>query len=409
MDLKRTIKNLVGDNVTEAVVRVKYGLRNFLCGFLPMNDEIILESHPDMTCNSYALYEYMLKRGLNKKYKLTWLVRDTAKYADYSVENVDFLAIAPKKLGERIKTYIRCNRAKVVLTCHTHVSTRCVSGKQLNIFMDHGSQLKSILVNGKRFPLKCGYMNCQSPFFIPYNLAQYELNEDQVTALGLPRNDELFHNTGTIGRLIENIAEYDKAIFWAPTFRRHHGKERVDCDIDYPLGLPIFRSEQDAEKLNMVLARNNVLMIIKPHPSSDLSVIKEQKLSNIMFLYNGDLEAAGVQLNEILAQTDAMITDYSSIYYDYLLLDRPIGLTFDDYHEYAQQKGFVFDDPLEILKGEYLYDLEDLCGFAVQVAMGQDNAREERNRVKDLVHTYQDDRSSERMYNFIMEQLDQRW
>ena len=86
---------MLGDDLTQWVVKVKYGMFNLLCSIFPMNDEIILESHPDMTCNSYALYQYMLKRGLNQKYKLTWLVRDMEKYSDYHVDNVEFLALEP--------------------------------------------------------------------------------------------------------------------------------------------------------------------------------------------------------------------------------------------------------------------------------------------------------------------------
>lgn len=403
--IKKFIKELIGDKATKLFVHLKYGLRNLPCALLPMNNEIIFESHPDFTCNSYALYQYMLRQGVNKKYKLTWLVREPDKYTADPTKNLDYLPLFPKTVGDKIKTYIRCNRAKAVFSCHTHVSSWCVSRKQINVFLDHGSHLKSVLAQGKRFPVHCGYLNCQSDFFVKYNVEQYTVEKDQVLSFGLPRNDLLFQNTGSLARLVDNRESFAKVILWAPTFRRHHGKERVDCDVGYPLGLPILYSEEDARKLNAVLADHKVLLIIKPHPASDMSVIKKLQLSNVLFLYNSDLEAAQVQLNELLAQTDAMITDYSSIYYDYLLLDRPIGLTLDDYQQYTDQKGFVFEDPLDILKGDYLYHLEDLCRFAVSVASGEDRFAAERNSVKNLVHDYQDDRSSQRVCDFLLEKL----
>jgi len=405
MNIKKVIKGFVGGKVTKLFVDVKYGLFNLLCGLFPMNDEIIFESHPDFTCNAYAVYRHMLQQGVNQKYKLTWMVREPGKYTADSDRNLDYLPVFPKGIAEKIRTYIRCNRAKAVVTCHTHVSSMCVSPKQINLFLDHGSHLKNCMVDNKRFPLHCGYLNCQSEFFVPLNVSQYTVEEGQVISLGLPRNDLLFENTGSISRLVSNIGDYSKVILWAPTFRRHHGKERVDCDLSYPLGLPILYSEADAEELNRVLTAESVLLIIKPHPSSDMSVIKEQKLSNVMFLYNSDLDAVSVQLNELLAQTDAMITDYSSIYYDYLLVDRPLALTLDDYDAYASQKGFVFDEPLDVLRGQYLYNVSDMCGFVTDVAQGIDRAREERLQAKNLVHFYQDDKSSERVSNFILEKL----
>lgn len=404
--IKKFVKGMIGDKATRFFVGLKYGLRNLLCAFLPMNNEIIFESHPDLSCNAYALYQHMLQRGINRDYKLTWLVREPEKYKADLDQNLDYLPLFPKTMGDKIKTYIRCNRAKAVFSCHTHVSSWCVSTKQINVFLDHGSHLKSVLNKGERFPVHCGYLNCQSEFFVKYNVEQYTVEKDQVISLGLPRNDLLFTDTGSISRLVENRSQYKKVIMWAPTFRRHHGKERIDCDVGYPLGLPVFQSEEDAIKLNTVLAANKLLLIIKPHPASDMSVIKEMRLSNVMFLYNSDLAAANIQLNELLAQTDAMITDYSSIFYDYLLLDRPIGLTLDDYNEYTDQKGFVFEDPLVILKGEYLYNLEDLCVFAVSVANGEDKTLAVRTEVKNLVHYYQDDRSSQRICDFLLEKLE---
>ena len=46
------------------------------------------------------------------------------------------------------------------------------------------------------------------------------------------------------------------------------------------------------------------------------------------------LKEKEIKLNQILSATDALITDYSSIYYDYLLTDKPIGLTINDIDEF---------------------------------------------------------------------------
>ena len=100
----------------------------------------------------------------------------------------------------------------------------------------------------------------------------------------------------------------------------------------------ILYSPEDVLDLNGFLAEKRVLLVFKPHPAQDLSVMKDLNCSNIRFIYNDYMLGRGIQTNELLAQTDALITDYSGIYYDYLLTDKPIGVTLDDYEDYKQQK-----------------------------------------------------------------------
>ena len=403
--MKKIMKKFISGKNRERLSWIKAIPMNLSCFFHHMNDEIILESYPDLTCNSYALYKYMLKQEINKEYKLTWLVNDPNKYLNITEENVEFICINPKTKEEKKKFYRRCNRAIALITSNRHIGTIYTSKKQLNIYLDHGSQMKSLVKGYGKQIVSCDYLLCQSEFFIEYNLKEYVINRKQIFVAGLPRNDQLFQKHDSLKRIIPDIGNFKKIIVWVPTFRQHMSKERNDCNFLMPLGIPIIYDKISAIKINEALINENVILIIKPHPAQDMSVIKKLKLENIRFIYNEDLELENVQLNEFLAQTDAMITDYSSVYYDYLLTDKPIAITLDDYNEYRLQKGFVFDEPLDILKGDYIYDLEDFVVFIENVSKGIDNTLEERLNVKNLVHQYTDDNSSKRVYDFIMEKL----
>ena len=74
-------------------------------------------------------------------------------------------------------------------------------------------------------------------------------------------------------------------------------------------------------------------------------------LSNLVFINDAFLSDNGIINYELLGVADALLTDYSSVYYDYLLLDRPIGLCWDDYEEY-KANGFkvnkLGDYPLKL-------------------------------------------------------------
>ena len=350
--------------VKRKLVKFKWLVPNAASALLPMNDEIVLESNPDMSCNTYALYQFFLKKGLNSKYKLTWIVDDPEQFKDIKIKNVSFIARNPSNPVDKMKLYVRINRAKAAIACNRPFSRLNAAKGQLK----------------RRCTLDCGYLISQSSFFVPYHVDQYTVTEDQVVCTGLPRNDELYVHNDSLPRLIEDADRFKKVILWAPTFRQHADGKRVDTENKFPLGLPLLTGLEDAERLDAFLQEHQMLIIIKPHPVQDLSYLKKIDLQNIM--------------NELMEQTDAMITDYSSIYYDYMLLDKPIALTTDDLDNYQSDKGFVFDNVYDIIKGEHLKSTDELLAFLTDVCEGKDRMLAERTAVKE-----------KRVYDFIMTKL----
>ena len=96
-----------------------------------------------------------------------------------------------------------------------------------------------------------------------------------------------------------------------------------------------------------------------------------------------------------------MITDYSGIYYDYLLTDKIIGFTTDDFEKYKEEKGFVFENPKEYMAGENIENIKDLYTFIDNVITNNDIYKKKRNKMKTLFNKYADDKSSERLAKFL--------
>ena len=401
--IKRLLKKTFGQYNASIIAKTACIIPNCFCALFPMRDEILLESNPDFSCNTYELYRFFLKANLNKKYKLVWRVRKPELYSDNSPENVYYISKYPVGVINRIKHYIRCNRAKVSISCNTNLPKYKVAKKQINIYLDHGSQLKSMRSkDGQKAPLNCDYLISQSSFFVPYHLQEYSIREDQIVCTGLPRDDQFYRHHESLCTLVPKAAQYSKIIIWTPTFRAHKNGYRVDCNTDYPYGLPFLLTEDDVRRLSEYLNAENVLLIIKPHPVQDVSRLLSLGTNNIFVISSEMLSEANVQINELLAQADAMITDYSSIYYDYLFTGNPIALTLDDFSQYQNEKGFVFENPLEVLKGDLVYSLEDLLSFVNNVASGIDPTKQERLKLQQTINDYDDGKASERVYNFIL-------
>ena len=225
-----------------------------------------------------------------------------------------------------------------------------------------------------------------------------------IAVTGYPRNDVLFEDTNYCSLLYPDRV-YNKVILWMPTFRKADHADRVDSTFEMPLEIPCLYTVEDCQKLDAVLRERNVLLILKPHPAQKLSVIKELGLTNIVLLYNDELDAKGIQLYQFIGSTDALITDYSSIYYDYLLTGNPIGLTVDDFDVYSKETGFVYDNVFDYIIGEHILNVDDFVTFAEHVANGEDPLKEKRTEMKDLFHHYQDNQSTKRVYECIVNEL----
>ncbi|RLD11253.1 hypothetical protein DRI50_10215, partial [candidate division KSB1 bacterium] len=89
-------------------------------------------------------------------------------------------------------------------------------------------------------------------------------------------------------------------------------------------------------KLNSILSEQNALLLIKLHPN-DVSLRTFRDLSHIKTL------KAKLDLYPFLVFTTALITDYSSIYFDYLLLKKPIIFYPFDFDDYLRLRELYFD------------------------------------------------------------------
>ena len=162
------------------------------------------------------------------------------------------------------------------------------------------------------------------------------------------------------------------------------------------------KDTKEAEKLNAFAQANRMLIVIKPHPAQDLSFIKMQSLSHIRMISDQFFAEHQITSYEFVNASAALITDYSSIYYDYLLRDHPIALTWEDIEEYRQDPGFSVDIE-EYCKGAYkVYTTDQLIAFLKDVANGVDSLAELRNEACHIANYSNDGKNAERVTDFIL-------
>ena len=372
------------------------------------NKKILLESVPDMSCQTYPVFEYMLKQGLNKKYKLIWLVGDKKDFKDVHIKNVKFMNFVPRNRIEKVQRLYTLCTSRAMLYSNRYIGK--VFDKQFLFYLKHGTCIKSRLkhcrVDERNESDACITL---SSFFTSFDVLELGgITEEKFIVTGYPRNDYLFEDNNYIDILYPGD-NYKKVVLWMPTFRKSDSSDRVDSSFEFPLEIPCLYSEQDCIKLNQVLQEENILLILKPHPAQKLKLIKDLELSNFVILYNDELSSRNIQLYQFIGSTDALITDYSSIYYDYLLTEKIVGLTVDDFEEYSKDTGFVFENVFDYIVGEHILNCDDFISFVKNVAQDKDVLKERRAEVCDIVNKHKDAKSAMRVFEYLINELDTRY
>ena len=100
-----------------------------------MKNAILFESNPDFCDNTRAIFDCMIRRGLNKKYRLIWFVNDKKKFSDIKIKNVYFI-----EYKQKIKIMYYQFFAKYIFDCNRYIRKR--NKNQFRIYLTHGTPLK---------------------------------------------------------------------------------------------------------------------------------------------------------------------------------------------------------------------------------------------------------------------------
>jgi len=234
----------------------------------------------------------------------------------------------------------------------------------------------------------------------------------QFRITGMPRNDGLFQSgrEEKFEEVFRRRPDGMRIVYYMPTFRRAHAHPE-DADggrhWNNPFGFDAF----DHAEFARFLERHNILLILKLHPFEEALVreqVREYTNERILFLSNRMLTDAGVDLYEILGLSDALITDYSSVFFDYLLLDKPVLFTPTDLEEYRRSRSFLLDPYEDWTPGPKVTDQEALERELAASLADPSRFAEERSRIARAVHRYRDGNSSERVWREIDRYLEER-
>ncbi len=217
------------------------------------------------------------------------------------------------------------------------------------------------------------------------------IGPEKHVVTGYPRNDCLFDISENQRRLWrEYLGELrpDRVILYGPSWR--HGREPTRF---FPF------NDFESHRMIEVLHDNCILLLLRPH-KNDLknpavkqfldSITTDQKVVKLC------THSQFPDVNSFLPFVDALISDYSALYHDFLMLDRPMLFIPYDFDTFNKENGFLYDY-FDNLPGPAINSFDEFVNHIVAVANGKDEYSIQRAALLARLHQFRDAGSCERV------------
>lgn len=333
------------------MIKIKAFISDTLCyilkplvGLIPKKKDLIIFSAwfgKKYADNSKFLFDYMLE---NSEYELYWYTRDKSLYEEMRLKRI------PVLYSKSLKTvWYQCRANMLVSTVQTSDFNRfflnnCFyldlghgfPGKPVGLLQPHVDERYKKLFKFSKKGLKY-FATASSRFVVDYACPCYDLTPNNFIFSNKPRIDVLFDEglRRGINTKIERLKACKRLITYLPT-HRSCGEKVMDISEIFDLKL-----------LQLFCEQTNSVFVIKKHFYHNKEKSDLDEYSNIF-----DLTKEDIDTEVLLAQSDVLVTDFSSCFIDFLALQRPIlfyAYDYDDYMENERDYYWKYD----MIKGGY--------------------------------------------------------
>lgn len=275
----------------------------------------------------------------NSKYLYKYLINENNQKKLYFVTTSDEVKIKNKVIPNSFKFWRLLARSENLIF-ESWVPLNFIKRNGANwIQLWHGTPIKKMLFDSSEIFISSNnpkhklnkykdinrwdYLICENLNNKIYFAESFLLDKTKILAYGYPRVKYLVDNINNNNKIVEikkmlNIPNNKKVIFYAPTWRDYN-YEKQKQDSNYLLQL---------QKLKEKLPKDYIV-VIKNHPFLNPN-LKMDDVINI---------SREIETQDVLLVTDILISDYSSIIFDYIAIDKPIILYANDIEKYEECRG----------------------------------------------------------------------
>ena len=367
--------------------------------------------------NTKYLMEYMLKN--TSGYKLIWVGDKVIKNYIEGREGIVYCK------RNSLKSFYYIFKSKYIFVSHSlvDISRLPIFIDNIKILTDHGIPIKKWGLDDQRFVSK----NLKKDNYITkvykkivskenrfdYFVSASRLNDKCICSAeknwgavdkallktGTPRNDYLFNlNDKSIEKLKNRYSKQlgfepnKKIILYAPTFRR------TGSNIE---NIAVREDKKEIEYLEMLLDKYNYVFIEKNHFATFKQKGNKNTISQNNRICLGSEEEIDIQ--ELLAITDVLISDYSGVFLDYTILDRPIINFVFDYDYYKDIDSGLYYNVNEFSAGKVAYRYSEVIDEMEKLFKGIDKYRDKRIEIRNKFLEYENGNASEKILKKVLQ------
>lgn len=350
-------------------------------------------SGKNFSCNPAYFTKYLAERHLDE-YKLIWLFdrsvslpslpSNVLKVRYGSLQHIFYINMAGvvmsnARVENRWALWKKKKTQKYIMTYHASMGV-----KKVELDADH--QYESYIKMAKEDSDRCDLMLSGSGFWSGVMKRSFQYNGEILEA-GTPRNDFMFHPE--LWKAVRdkvnkeyNIPSDYKLVLYAPTFRNDGGLDHYL--LDWPSILDSFENKFGGKYLVMFRLHPNML---KENKTASSLIGSEFQSRDLTLYYD---------IQELLAISDILITDYSSSMFDFALKRLPVFIFADDIPTYNRGTYVSLNTlpfPLATSSEELVLNIQAF------------DAESYKSRLEDylsnVVHTFESGRASEALYNWL--------
>lgn len=363
------------------------------------NKTIIFNSacNQDFTWNSKSLFLNGREKLNSLGYSTYYIITDhdkrallNEKYGNYFIDN--------KSLKNLHLIYT--SSVWVLSTLETPCSGIFLNRYRFVYHLGHGTPIKNIglcekkpsilkkvfyLLNDTNISL---YLSTSS-FFSNYMKKAFRTKKSKIIVSPQPRIEDILK--GSTSNINFTFDENKKYILYAPTWRPY------DKTVLFPF------DSFNIDEFNKLLIELNIIILIRLHPrfEDDLDTLTRSNIINFGTKRCPDISDA-------LRYTNAIITDYSSIYCDYLILKKPVALLPYDLEKYKQEIGFSYSYN-KIFPDSILDTYDDFLNFIISIKEDSFDTQSQENLCEKLNFIPRDTSITEYNINIIEKEYKLRW
>ncbi|HZK25177.1 MAG TPA: glycosyltransferase [Oscillospiraceae bacterium] len=383
-------------------LRTKYA--KYYAHYPVQTDLILYESSygRGLTCNPYAIFKAFLRDELFTKFRHVWVLENLEEHQELresfkDYPNVSFVQyesdqylkylVSAKYLinNTSFASYFAKKKEQIYLNTWHSITVKKLAFDLPQGRLASGNMLRNLLaadyiISANRFTTQI--------FKEAFKLAG--LYQGKIIENGYPRNDLLLQTPRTtvikkLQALGIAVEEDKEIILYAPTWRGNNFFKPDDSITEYVEVLTTLQQQLDTSKYQI---------LIKPHPAVDKHITPEQTKQHGNLFIPGSLDT-----NELLAAVDILISDYSSIFFDFMLTNRPILFYIPDLEQYQDQRGTYFS--LAELPGPASKKLSEISSWIIHLEEMQQTYHDIYAETKAWVCEYDDGQVSEKILDIV--------